>query len=78
MFKILVVEDDKELNRTVCSFLNHSGYEAAGGLKWGKVGLGFSRLVDAEILRATVLPILKETPELVIMRRSDNDFIWEP
>ena len=52
--------------------------EAAGGLKWGKVGLGFSRLVDAEILRATVLPILKSTPELVIMRRSDNDFVWEP
>lgn len=30
MFKILVVEDDKELNKTVCSFLNHSGYEAIG------------------------------------------------
>ena len=28
MFKILIVEDDKELNKTVCSFLNHSGYEA--------------------------------------------------
>jgi len=32
MFKILVVEDDKDLNRTVCSFLNQSGYEAAGCL----------------------------------------------
>ena len=32
MFKILVVEDDRELNRTVCSFLNHSGYEAVGCL----------------------------------------------
>lgn len=32
MFKILVVEDDKELNRTVCSFLNHSGYQATGCL----------------------------------------------
>lgn len=30
MFKILVVEDDKELNRTVCSFLNESGYETTG------------------------------------------------
>lgn len=30
MFQILVVEDDKELNRTVCSFLNNSGYEAVG------------------------------------------------
>lgn len=32
MFKILVVEDDKELNRTVCSFLNHNGYVATGCL----------------------------------------------
>ena len=32
MFKILVVEDDKDLNRTVCSFLNYSGYEAIGCL----------------------------------------------
>ena len=32
MFKILIVEDDKELNKTVCSFLNHSGYEATGCL----------------------------------------------
>lgn len=30
MFKILVVEDNKELNRTVCSFLNNNGYEAVG------------------------------------------------
>ena len=32
MFKILVVEDDRDLNRSVCSFLNHSGYEATGCL----------------------------------------------
>ena len=32
MFKILVVEDDRDLNRTVCAFLNHSGYEAVGCL----------------------------------------------
>lgn len=32
MFKILVVEDDRELNKTVCSFLNHAGYEAVGCL----------------------------------------------
>lgn len=30
MFKILVVEDDRELNHAVCSFLGHSGYEATG------------------------------------------------
>ncbi len=32
MFRILVVEDDKDLNKTVCSFLNRSGYEATGCL----------------------------------------------
>ena len=32
MFKILIVEDDRELNKTVCSFLSQSGYEAIGCL----------------------------------------------
>ena len=32
MFQILVVEDDRDLNRTVCAFLNSSGYEATGCL----------------------------------------------
>jgi DNA-binding response OmpR family regulator len=32
MFKILVVEDDRDLNRSVCSFLNSNGYEAKGCL----------------------------------------------
>ncbi len=36
MFKILVVEDDRELNRTVCTFLNNSGYEAVGCLSAGE------------------------------------------
>ena len=32
MFKILVVEDDRDLNKTVCSFLNSNGFEATGCL----------------------------------------------
>ena len=32
MFKILVVEDDKDLNQTVCAYLNKNGYEAVGCL----------------------------------------------
>ncbi len=32
MFKIIVVEDDKELNRVVCSYLNRNGYETVGCL----------------------------------------------
>ena len=32
MFKIIVVEDDRELNRAVSAFLNQNGYEATGCL----------------------------------------------
>ena len=32
MFKVLVVEDDRELNRAVCIYLNQNGYEAVGCL----------------------------------------------
>lgn len=32
MFQILVLEDDKDLNRAVCSFLKQNGYEATGCL----------------------------------------------
>lgn len=32
MFKILLVEDDKELNQSVCTYLNRNGYEATGCL----------------------------------------------
>jgi DNA-binding response OmpR family regulator len=32
MFKLLIVEDDKDLNRTVCSYLNQNGYDTVGCL----------------------------------------------
>lgn len=32
MFKILVVEDDKDLNKTVCAYLKMKGYETVGVL----------------------------------------------
>lgn len=32
MFKVLVVEDDKELNKTLCLFLNNNGYKTFGCL----------------------------------------------
>ncbi len=32
MFRILVVEDDRDLNRMVCSYLNNNGFEAVGCL----------------------------------------------
>ena len=36
MFQILVVEDDKDLNRTVCAFLYGSGYKSTGCLSTGE------------------------------------------
>lgn len=33
MFKILVLEDDRELNRGICSFLSQNGYEPTGCLR---------------------------------------------
>lgn len=33
MFHILVVEDDKDLNRTVCAYLNQNGFEAKGAME---------------------------------------------
>lgn len=32
MFKLLVVEDDRELNQTLCTFLHRNGYDAIGCL----------------------------------------------
>ena len=32
MFQVLVVEDDQELNRTVCAYFNQNGYQALGCL----------------------------------------------
>ena len=32
MFKILIVEDDRDLNQTVCAYLKGKGYEAIGCL----------------------------------------------
>ena len=51
--------------------------EKAGGLKYGVIGDGISRLVNAEILRESLLPVFEKTPALATVRLSDNDFIWE-
>lgn len=36
MFKILIVEDDKELNRTVCEYMGQNGFETFGCLSAGE------------------------------------------
>jgi aminoglycoside N3'-acetyltransferase len=51
--------------------------ERAGGLTYGRIGNAICRLVDAAVLRATLLPIFRETPDLGVKPLGDNDFVWE-
>ncbi len=50
--------------------------EKAGGLSYGRIGNGISRFVDARILRETLLPLFRDTPELGIMPMTDSRFVW--
>ena len=58
MFRVLVVEDDSNLNKSMCSYLNHNGYEATGIVFsrdkllndiWGYEFSGETRTVDVHI-----------------------------
>ncbi len=59
MFKILIVEDDKELNRTVCTYLNQNGYETVGCLSANEAydamyGGGVFDIIISDIMMPTV------------------------
>ncbi len=49
-----------------------------GCLKWGKTGLGMSRLVQAAPMREVILKLLAEEPWLMTRPPPDNTYIWEP
>ena len=84
MFKILVVEDDNQLNRSVCTFLNRSGYEAIGCLNaneaYDAMYENVFDLIISDIMMPgvdgfefvkTVREINKEIPILFITARDD-------
>lgn len=84
MFKILVVEDDRELNRAVCSFLTRSGYQAVGCLgandAYDAMYGNFFDLVISDIMMPgidgfefaqTVRSLNKEIPILFMTARDD-------
>ena len=84
MFKILVVEDDKDLNRTVRSFLNASGYQAVGCFDANEAydamcGSTFDLIVsdimmpgiDGYEFAKTVRSLNKEIPILFMTARDD-------
>ncbi|MGN1159244.1 MAG: response regulator transcription factor [Lachnospiraceae bacterium] len=84
MFKILVVEDDKELNKTVCLYLNQRGYEAVGVLNANDAynemyGNRFELIIsdimmpgiDGYEFAKTVRELDKEIPILFMTARDD-------
>lgn len=84
MFKILVVEDDKDLNKTVCSYLIGNGYEAMGCLDANEAynemyGNVFDLIIsdimmpkiDGFEFAETVRSINKEMPILFMTARDD-------
>lgn len=85
MFKILVVEDDRELNKTVCSYLLQNGYEAVGSLSANEAydamygGTLFDLIVsdimmpkvDGFEFTRTVRELNKEIPILFMTARDD-------
>lgn len=84
MFKILVVEDDRELNHAVCSYLNQNGYDAIGCLNANEAyGSMYGELFDLIIsdimmpevngfeFAQTVRELNQETPILFMTARDD-------
>lgn len=84
MFKILVVEDDRELNRTVTMYLKQNGYDAIGALNanaaydemYGNVfDLVISDIMMPDIdgfeFAKTVRSLNKEIPILFMTARDD-------
>ena len=84
MFKILVIEDDKDLNKSVCSYLNRYGYNAHGksnsveafeAIYENKFDLIISDVMmpgtDGIELAKTIRSTDSETPLLFITARDD-------
>lgn len=85
MFQVLVVEDDQELNRTVCAYLNQNGYQALGSLNANEAydamygGTLFDLIisdimmpgVDGFAFARTVRELNQEIPILFMTARDD-------
>lgn len=85
MFKILVVEDDRDLNKTVCAYLRQNGYDARGRLEVNEAydamyGGEMFDLIISDIMMPgidgfefaqTVRQLNKEIPILFMTARDD-------
>ena len=73
MFQILVVEDDKDLNRTVCAFLNSSGYRATGCLSAGEAYDAMYDTVFDLIVSDIMMPDIDGFEFVKTVRSLNND-----
>ena len=72
MFKILVVEDDRDLNRSVCSFLNNNGYEAVGCLDAERAyDEMYTTIFDCIEFAKTIRSLNNDIPILFMTARDD-------
>ncbi len=84
MFKILVLEDDKDLNKTVCSYLTKNGYSCTGAFRGEEAYSAMELNIFDIIISDIMLPDIsgyefaknvratdKETPILFITARDD-------
>ena len=72
MFQILVVEDDRDLNRTVCAFLNNSGCKATGCLSANDAYDAMYEMVFDLIVSDIMMPGIdgfEETGDLLFIHR---------
>lgn len=73
MFKILVAEDEKELNKTVCSYLNRFGYSAVGCLNAAEAYDTMTDNVFDLIISDVMMPETDGFELAEAVRRTDKD-----
>lgn len=73
MFQILVVEDDKELNRTVCSFLDGNGYQTTGCLNANEAYDALYETTFDLIVSDIMMPVVDGFEFAQAVRDTDKD-----
>lgn len=73
MFKILVLEDDENLNKAVCSFLRQNGYEATGFLFAAKAFHAMEKIMFDLIITDIMMPGIDGLEVVKAVRATDEE-----
>ncbi len=73
MFKLLVVEDDREFNQTLCAWLSRNGYEATGYLSANEAYDAMYRTVFDLIISDVMMPEIDGFEFASTVRRLDQE-----